>query len=141
MDPTGQFWQCHVAVVGKYEGKARSYILEQINAEQNMTAPHSSMQLYLDELSKKRALILACEAIHHSFRGSQIPFVSSSSPTTTNKNNNDDIQVTGYPRLMALSLQRKVGQTYGEEMADKVTWYSQEELIKLQNEFHESNSA
>jgi hypothetical protein len=142
VDPTGQFWRCHAAVVGRNADKARAYVLEQINTAINITESQEedgekqkqqtkqSIEGYLDELSAEEALKLACQSIEHacssSGRGQRVPFVASSSTDPSTSEDTKELTPLG-PRLMALALYKK----HGHEVKNDIRWYSQTDLLTI----------
>jgi len=139
VDPTGQFWNCHVAVIGRGADKARSRLLELIEenkGEATAAAAASAervtngdVQAFLTRLSMKEALGVACECIQSCMtsigRGSRLPFVVPQGAKPSSNETQSSIEsslASGGPyRLAAFSIAR--------DTPDKpVRWYSHKEL-------------
>lgn len=152
VDPTGQFWQCHVAVVGRAAERAKSHLLELIQeqmaasdhtttttttaAATATTTSNDSIVSFLGNLSIPEALNLACRCIQSSSlrskkEGLPLAFVRQDSNETNTTSSKNETKVLQTP-MIAFSIERD----NLEGGQGQVRWYNGKDLrhVSLSNQ-------
>jgi hypothetical protein len=140
VDPTGQFWQCHAAIIGRAADKARSHLLELIATHASSTTTstdheHHVPLSYLNDISTRQALVIARECIEQSLKKGNFLTPLSTKASSQLQQGNDNTQQLK-PRLLALSIERSTSsQQQQEEDNDTskqtpqtVQWYTEKDL-------------
>lgn len=123
IDPTGQFWECQVAVVGKGATKVRALILEKMASEirgenstdtDNNQATNAELHEFMNQLSIQDAIKLACGCLHQPTPESK----------PSNRNETDATALPSFkPPVLAFSIQKTAT---GKQ---KVLWYTPKDLL------------